>query len=192
MSAASAASSTGRRRGATSDGSSPDVASRSIAAVSTGTTDTSATRSRGARSSALQPEQLAWCAGVIDMVGLIKTRPMDTGSELSYVSVSTPRRDILDHLAELTGSGVVIVNRDYKRLGCGEHCTEPHLHVFSTTARWSLTGARAAVFLAAIEPYLMTKATQAQEAVAAGLVAPRKAATLNKMYRLGWPELEAM
>lgn len=135
--------------------------------------------------------QLAWCAGVIDVLGLIKTRPMDTGSELTYVGVSSTRPDILEALGDLTGTGVVTVHRDYKRLGCGEHCEEPHLHVVSTTARWSLTGAKATVFLSAIEPYLITKREPAQEAIAAGLVAPRKAATLTKMYRLGWPHLEA-
>ena len=86
----------------------------------------------------------------------------------------------------------ITVHRDYKRLGCNEHCDEAHLHVHSTTARWSLTGARAAVFLAAIEPYLVVKTADASEAVAAGLMAPRKEATVQKMYRLGWPELEAM
>jgi hypothetical protein len=136
------------------------------------------------------PEQLAWCAGVIDTLGSIKTRPMDTGSELAYVAVSSARIDILQILADMTGSAVVTVRRDYKRLGCGEHCTEAHQHVLSVTGRWSLTGAKAIVFLAAIEPYLLTKQEEAGKALAAGMDAPHKPATLKKMYELGWPELE--
>jgi hypothetical protein len=127
---------------------------------------------------------------VIDVLGLIRTRAMKTGSELGYVGVSTPRRDILGQLAELTGVRTFTVNRDYNRLGCGEHCQEPHLHVTSSTGRWSLTGARAVVFLAAIEPYLVVSKGQAQDAILAGLLAPRKDATVRKMYDLGWPTLE--
>lgn len=139
----------------------------------------------------LDEQQLAWCAGVIDCLGLIKTRAMKTGSELGYVAVSTTKMAVLHRLAELTGVKAITVHRDYKRLGCNQHCDEAHLHVHSTTARWSLTGARAAVFLAAIEPYLVVKTSEASDAVSAGLLAPRKPATLGKMYALGWPELEA-
>src|SRR5262245_1217884 len=135
--------------------------------------------------------ELAWCAGVIDSLGLIKTRPMKTGSELGYVAVSTTKIDILNRLAELTGVRSVMVHREYKRLGCGEHCKEPHLHVSSTTARWSLTGARAVVFLSAIEPYLRAKQGQATDVIAAGMIAPQKPATTRKLYALGWPEVEA-
>jgi len=126
---------------------------------------------------------------VIDVLGLIKTRSMKTGSELGYVAVSTPRRDILSYLSSMTGVRVITVNREYNRLGCGEHCTEAHLHVFSSTGRWSLTGARAVVFLSAIEPYLVVQRGQAQDAISAGLVAPKKPAVVAKMYALGWPEL---
>jgi hypothetical protein len=136
--------------------------------------------------------ELAWCAGVIDALGLIKTRPMKTGSELGYVAVSTTKLNILDRLAELTGVKSITVHREYKRLGCNEHCTEPHLHVSSTTARWSLTGSRAVVFLTAIEPYLQAKKGAAQDAIAAGSVAPSKPATTQKMYDIGWPTLEAV
>lgn len=135
-------------------------------------------------------EQIAWCAGVVDTLGSIKTRPMDTGSELAYVAISSPRMDLLQVLADLTGSSVVAVRRDYKRLGCGEHCTEAHQHVQSVTGRWSLTGAKAIVFLTAIEPYLVTKREDAAAALAVGTDAPHKPATLKKMYELGWPILE--
>lgn len=134
----------------------------------------------------ITPAQVAWCAGVIDALGLIKTRPMKTGSELAYVGVSSARIDILEYLAKLTGVKVVTVSRNYNRLGCGEHCTEAHLHVHSTTGRWSLTGARALLFLEAIEPHLVFKRMDAKAALAAGSAAPTKPGTLKKMQELGW------
>lgn len=133
--------------------------------------------------------ELAWCAGVIDCLGLIKTRAMKTGSELGYVAVSTTKIDILDRLADLTGVRAITVHREYKRLGCNQHCEEPHLHVSSTTARWSLTGSRAVVFLTAIEPFLRAKKGLANDVIAAGQMAPSKPATIKKMYELGWPEV---
>lgn len=138
----------------------------------------------------LSADDLAWCAGLIDSMGSIKTRPMSTGSELTYVAISSPRLDLLDIMADLTGTSVVTVKRDYKRLGCGEHCTEAHQHVLSVTGRWSLTGAKATVFLAAIEPYLRTKKEEVRAALDLGMDAPVKPATLKKMYDLGWPPVE--
>lgn len=136
--------------------------------------------------------ELAWCAGVVDVMGLISLRKMKTGSELASVAISSTRLDLLHEIADLTGTSVVMVHRDYNRLNCNVHCPEKHSHVVSSTGRWSLTGARAAVFLHAIEPYLRLKKEKVQEAVDVGTAAPRKAATLRKMYELGWPHLEAV
>lgn len=136
--------------------------------------------------------ELAWCAGVIDVMGLISLRKMKTGSELAAVSISSTRLDLLHEIADLTGTTVVMVHRDYNRLNCNEHCPDKHSHVISSTGRWSLTGARAAVFLNAIEPYLRLKKEKVQEAVDVGASAPHKAATMRKMYALGWPKLEAV
>jgi hypothetical protein len=140
--------------------------------------------------SSLSDAEIAWCAGVVDALGLIRTRPMQTGSELCYVAVSSSKLDVLNALAELTGTKVTMVHREYSRVGCDEHCTEAHQHVNSTTGRWSLTGARALVFLLAIEPHLRGKAEDARSAIAAGETAPVKEATVRKMYELGWPALE--
>lgn len=133
------------------------------------------------------PEQIAWCGGVIDAIGLIRLRETDAGSQLASVSVSTANLPIAERLASLTGMSVTKVVRDYKRMGCGEHCTEPHLHVASVTARWSLTGARANAFLTAVRPHLFFKADAADEVLAATADAPRKPRTTQKMRELGWP-----
>lgn len=135
----------------------------------------------------LQPEQIAWCGGVIDAIGLIRLRETDAGSNLAYVGVSTAQLPIAQRLADLTGTKVTTVRRDYTRLGCSQHCTEPHMHVLSVTARWSLTGARALAFLTAIRPYLTFKADDTDEVLAASKDAPSKARTTAKMRELGWP-----
>lgn len=136
--------------------------------------------------------QLAWCAGVVDVLGLISVRKMKTGSELASVAISSTRIDLLQEIAELTGTTIVTVHRDYNRLNCNLHCPEKHSHVTSTTGRWSLTGARAAVFLNAIEPYLRLKQGNVRQVVDVGITAPHKPATLRKMYNLGWPKLEVV
>ena len=138
----------------------------------------------------LSEVRLAWAAGVIDVLGLIKLRTVGD-TLLPAVYVSSARLDLCEALASMTGIKVTPVHRDYKRLGCGKHCTSPHHHVHSTTGRWSLTGARATVFLAAILPFLETKKGEAEQAIAVGRQAPCKPATVQKMYDLGWPTLSA-
>lgn len=196
MTAARTASRAVSRPAAMFAGSTLVSPTRSTSAASTGTSGTPTTRSSAAslsdgRSQLVDELQLAWCAGVIDVMGLIRTRAMKTGAELCYVGVSTAKRDVLAELSGLTGVRVMTVNRDYNRLGCGEHCTEAHLHVYSSTGRWSLTGSRAVVFLSAIEPHLKLQRGRALDVIAAGRIAPHKPATLRKMYELGWPELAA-
>jgi len=135
----------------------------------------------------LATEEIAWCGGIIDALGLIRLRETDAGSQLPSVYVSTPNLPIAQRLADLTGIKVVTVNRDYKRMGCGKHCTEAHLHVQSVTARWSLTGARARAFLVAVRPYLFFKAADADAVIEATRDAPSKPRTTQKMAELGWP-----
>lgn len=137
--------------------------------------------------SAVTIEQVAWCGGVIDAIGLIRLRETDVGSQLASVSVSTALVPIAQRLAELTGTKVTTVKRNYNRLGCSQHCTEAHLHVTSITARWSLTGARALTFLTAVRPYLGVKADAADEVISAAKGAPSKPRTAQKMAELGWP-----
>ena len=141
--------------------------------------------------SALSSTEIAWCGGVIDALALVRLRETDAGSSLPSISVSTPHLAIAQRLAELTGVSVTTVSRDYKRMGCGEHCTEAHLHVVSVTARWNLTGARARTFLLAIRPHLFVKAGEVDALLDATKDAPSKPRTSQKMAALGWPIEEA-
>jgi hypothetical protein len=132
-------------------------------------------------------QDIAWCAGVIDVLGLVKTRTMETGSELAFVQVSSPLIEVTQQLAKFTGVQVVMVHRQYNRLGCDQHCTDAHVHVYSETGRWTLVGARAIVFLEAILPYVRIKTPDIKATLAKGQTSPMKEATFKKMKALGWP-----
>lgn len=130
---------------------------------------------------------VAWCAGVIDTIGLLRLRDTDAGSRLPVVSISTTNHPLAQRLGHLTGVRLTTVSRRYNRLGCGEHCTEPHLHVDSTTSRWSLTGSRARLFLYGIRPYLHVKGDEVDTLLAGSEEPAPKPRTIEKMVSLGWP-----
>lgn len=130
--------------------------------------------------------EIAWCGGVVDSLGLLRLRETPAGGHLPSVFVSTPHLPIASRLAELTGVRVTMVSRDYKRMGCGDHCTDAHLHVQSTTGRWSLTGSRATVFLRSVRPYLFVKAEEADLLLEASENPRGKPATTRKMREMGW------
>lgn len=132
------------------------------------------------------PAEIAWCGGVVDSLGTLRLRETPAGGQLPYVVVSTPHLPIANRLATLTGVRVTMVSRDYKRMGCGDHCTDAHLHVQSTTARWSLTGSRAQVFLRSVRPYLFVKAEEADLLLEASENPRGKPATTRKMREMGW------
>ena len=128
----------------------------------------------------------AWLAGVLDAIGRIRVRYADSGTALAEVAVSSPHVELLEKVAAMTGVKVTPVRRDYNRLGCSEHCREPHLHVESITGRWSLTGARAVIVLRAIRPHLVVLGPDADRVLAYAGDAPFKKATVDKMRALGW------
>jgi hypothetical protein len=133
----------------------------------------------------MTPAELAYMAGVLDAVGRIRVR--QTGaSSLAVVAISSPNIPLLERIARSTGVRVVEVRRIYTRLGCSEHCDQPHLHVRSLTGRWELVGARAVVVLRSLQPYLVDLAEDAESVLAATGDAPSKPATLRKMAQLGW------
>lgn len=134
----------------------------------------------------MTPETLGYVAGLIDALGRIRVRDLPNGTRLVAVGISSPRVELLRHLAGLTGVRVVEVRRTYDRLGCGDHCQEPHLHVDSHTGRWELTGARAVVVLRAVRPYLVTRGPEVDYALRVAGDSPAKPATRRKMVELGW------
>jgi hypothetical protein len=132
------------------------------------------------------PEQLAWLAGVIDTMGILRARRVGE-NDLPGVFLHTPNVRLLERVAEMTGTRVTIVTRSYSKVGCAEHCEDKHLHVSSKSGRWSVTGAKATVLLKNILPYLQLQRAEAEELLRDTEGAPFKRATLAKMAKLGWP-----
>jgi hypothetical protein len=137
---------------------------------------------------------LAYVAGVVDLLGLIRVRTLpESGTQLPVVQMHGNHLPTFSYLGELTGTKAIVVRRDYARAGCAEHCREKHLHVTSRSGRWSLTGAKATVLLWNVRPYLRVQADAAREALEVGLRTHHKPGTLRRMAELGWelPDLEA-
>jgi hypothetical protein len=132
--------------------------------------------------------QRAHLAGVLDAMGRLRVHESAEGTRLAHVGISSANVPLLDHYARLTGVGVTLVRRDYGRVGCATHCDKPHMHVLSETGRWQLVGARAAVVLAAVRPYLVTLGPEADAVLAATAGAASKPATRRAMAELGWIE----
>lgn len=121
----------------------------------------------------MDEREIAYLAGILDVMGNITTRRAGT-TLLPQISVSTKDQRLLDWLGERTGVRAFTTRREFLRAGCNIHCKERHRHVLSESGRWSVSGAKATVVLAAVRPYLHLKA-------------PRKPATATKMSDLGWP-----
>ena len=130
--------------------------------------------------------ELAYAAAIIDTLGSLRIRSTEGGTQLPSVTVSSANGSLLGILSEMTGTGLIVISRNYDRRGCSEHCDTPHDHIDSTTSRWNVTGARATIFLCGILDYMRLQHTEAQQLIHLGLDAPRKAATARKMSELGW------
>lgn len=130
--------------------------------------------------------QVAYVAGILDSLARVRVRELDNGTKLAVVAISSPNLDLLRVVAQLTGVKVVRVRRSYGRVGCTQHCDQPHLHVSSDTGRWELVGVRAVMVLRAVRPYLVTLANEVDDVLAVTANAPAKPATVRKMHALGW------
>jgi hypothetical protein len=135
----------------------------------------------------LSDAQIAYVAGVLDALGRFRIRETPDGTRLPYLAVSCPNMPLLEYLGSLTDTVPFVTKRTYDRHRCTEHCLEPHQHVVSASGRWSLSGAKATIVLAAILPHVRLQKTEIEELLAVGLDAPKKQATPNKMVALGWP-----
>lgn len=134
---------------------------------------------------------LAYVAGVVDLLGLIRVRDLPTGTRLPVIQMHGNYMPTFNYFSELTGTKAIVVRRSYSRAGCSLHCKEKHQHVVSVSGRWSLTGAKATIVLWNIRPFLRVQLDRAEEALSVGLETRFKPATLEKMRQLGWdlPEL---
>ncbi len=129
---------------------------------------------------------LAYLAGVVDVLGRIWTRPSSNGRRLPLLELNANRPELMEWLSDLTRTDVVVTSRDYMRLGCAEHCSESHVHTVSTSTRWSVTGAKATIVLFNIEPYVFLKRPEVEYALGLGMMSEMRAQTVRDMKTRGW------
>lgn len=127
-----------------------------------------------------------YIAGILDANGLFRVRAVQSGTKLPAVYVHGLHIELLQVLADATGTAVTVIKRDYNGVRCAEHCPERHVHTISVSGRWSVTGAKATVLLHNVLPHLRVQREVAEELLAVGMDAPRKEQTIRKMKKLGW------
>jgi len=129
---------------------------------------------------------LAYVAGVLDMQANIKIRTTPDDTELPFLAMYGPNVPMLEYLASLTATRMVVTRRSYVKAGCAQHCREKHQHIESVSGRWTLTGMKATVVLWNIRPYMRLQTEALTSALTVGLTAPFKPAKLRAMAELGW------
>ena len=134
---------------------------------------------------------LAYIAALIDTRGSLTSRTV-RDAVLPQVAISGKPFPALQWLGELTDVRVIATERSYSKAGCAEHCSEKHQHVTSLSGRWMVSGAKATIVLAAVQPYLRMRPADVADMVQLGLAAKFKGATAGKMAALGWPIPEGM
>lgn len=152
-------------------------------------------------------QKLGWIAGVIDLKGRIVEKNNKARKTRQLVMVvDTKELLVIRELCSLTGTKVELKGRqnvkEWMRRSCIEHCPEPHIHVpdegpehgeMPAVARWTLTGAGAAVVLHNVLPFLLTDRPfqEMYEEILSTtpLVGQGSGATLaaiNRLKSLGW------
>ena len=135
---------------------------------------------------------LAYVAGVLDMQCNIKTRTTPDDTVLPMLAMYGPNVGMLEYLADLTDTKMVVARRSYSKAGCAQHCKDKHQHIVSVSGRWTLTGMKATIVLYNIQPYVRLQREAVTSALVVGLKAPFKPAKLKAMEVLGWeiPDLD--
>jgi hypothetical protein len=132
--------------------------------------------------------ELAYLAGVLDTRAVVRTRLVGgSQSMLPYLAISTGDTQLLQWLGTITGMRVVATVRGYDKHRCLEHCDQAHEHITSVSGRWSVSGSRATIVLAATRTWIRFQAADWDRALDVGAAAPRKDRIVEKMVQLGWP-----
>ena len=135
--------------------------------------------------STLSTADVAYCAAIIDNLATLRARRYGP-SLLPIVEVSG-RWASLSWLADVTGTTLVETRRAYTRHNCTEHCPDRHANITSRSARWSVTGMRATIVLAACLPYMRERLEFARQLVEDGLGMQYQGQVVNDMAARGWP-----
>lgn len=117
---------------------------------------------------ALQPHDLGWIAGTIDLKGTIVIKKnQDRATPQSVLIVESKELAVIRRLAAYTGTDPEQqtkhkIKEEWNRKGCVEHCPDKHNHVVQVAmppiARWQVTGSSLVVVLYNVLPYLTESA----------------------------------
>lgn len=120
------------------------------------------------RAAAVPDAKLAWVAAILDLKGTIirKNNRMRATPQL-VLSVDTKHHGVVSELCRLTGQEAephqARPKKDWMKRGCTTHCPEPDVEYrgwgegdLPPTARWTVTGAGAAVILYNVIPFMVT------------------------------------
>lgn len=132
---------------------------------------------------------LVYAAALVDTMAALKVR-RTAGQDLPALILqgSKHRGRAVSWLCEATGSKVTAIHRDYNRPNCVHHCPQPHVHVESDSGvRWSVTGMKATIVLAAVMPFLRFQREDAEKLIKLGLQVGYSTSVVNDMARRGWP-----
>lgn len=135
----------------------------------------------------LSEGQIAYVAAIIDTTARIKELKTSSGVMIPVIHLSNANFGLLRYLGRITDVQPLFLERKWSRHKCSEHCPDRHQEARSVSGRWSISGAKATMILAAIQPHVMFQKAVVRESIALGLDAPRKQATVRKMINLGWP-----
>lgn len=153
----------------------------------------------------LNLRDLAWVAGVLDLKGVvIRKNNKQRRTPQLVLYVESKNYGVVRELSGLTGTAPEIQERqlkDWMRKGCAEHCPDAHVHVMENdykwtmpaVARWSCSGAAAAVVLFNVLPFMrtdrgledsMNEMLDISATTGQGWGATKSA--LRRLRRLGW------
>lgn len=145
--------------------------------------------------------QLAWMAGVIDLKGkIIYKNNKARATRQIVLYVESTQIAIVRELARMIGTNPemkkVPDKADFYRRPCTDHCPTEHSHVnaeFPQVARWTVSGAAAAVVLLNLAPYMrVDKGFDAviiqifEQATLSGQGSAATIAALRRLENLGW------
>lgn len=128
---------------------------------------------------------IAYMAALLDNMAALRSRSLGP-SVLPVIQISG-KHAILDWVASVTGTKVIPTVRSYTRHQCTEHCPDRHNHLESSSRRWSVTGMRATIILAACEPFMKVQGATARSLIDAGLGVQYQGQVVNDMRDRGWP-----
>jgi hypothetical protein len=154
----------------------------------------------------LDETRKGWMAGILDFQGHIVRKSNGQrakGSQQVVIYVATASEPIVQRLCELTGGNPEFKEQsplkdEWVRRGCTEHCPEAHVHTrpvnMPKMARWTMTGAAAAIILWNLQEYMVTEDEPWQWALSQCLSQLRLTgqgsgailAAMRRLSALGW------